>query len=311
MMKIEPCNFRSAGRLSHESARTLRQLHELLARNLVNSLDVYLGNALEVKLTELEQFTLDEYKVRIASTKYVIPCAVNPGGHTVLLEAETPLLFTMIDVLLGGSGQAPAADRELTEIDEEIVRGVSEVILEQVEKLWAPIEVKLTPGATVRAAVVHKMFPPTEKMLVVSFDITMGTVKGGIHLSFPAAIGGQLVRNIRSDTGVRDAARYLPRLPLEARMLDCAFAVQAGLPPVRVPVRELAALSVGSILHLGTAVDAAGQLLLESRPFFSASPARSGRKKALELIEPIPDALVHTADAQHGRDPLAPVKEKH
>ena len=308
--QIQPCNFRSAGRLSHESARTLRQLHESLARNLVNSMDVYLGNALEVKFRALDQFTMEEYRARVAGSRYVMPCTVNPGPHTVLLEIDAALLFTIIDVLLGGSGQVGAEDRELTEIDEEIVRGVSELILQQVEKTWVPIEVTLTPGATVKAAVVHKLFSPTEKMLVVSFDIKLGEVKGGIHVTFPATIGGQLVRNIRSDTGgAREAARYLPKLPLEVRMLDCSFAVQAGLPPVRVPVRELAALSVGSVFHLGTKVDAAGQLLLEGRPYFTASPARSGRFKALELIEPIPDALVPIADGLHGRDPLA-VKEK-
>ena len=47
---VQPCNFRSAGRLSNESARALKTLHESLARNLMNTLDVYLGTSLEIKL---------------------------------------------------------------------------------------------------------------------------------------------------------------------------------------------------------------------------------------------------------------------
>ena len=41
---VEPCNFRSAGQLSNESARVLTSMYEILARNVMNSLDVYLGD---------------------------------------------------------------------------------------------------------------------------------------------------------------------------------------------------------------------------------------------------------------------------
>ena len=42
---IIPCNFRSAGRLSNDSTRHLRALHEIFARNLSHSLDLFLGSA--------------------------------------------------------------------------------------------------------------------------------------------------------------------------------------------------------------------------------------------------------------------------
>ena len=62
--EVQPCNFRSAGRLSNESARTLTTLHESLARNLVNSLDVYLGIGLEIKLAALDHLAIDDYRAR-------------------------------------------------------------------------------------------------------------------------------------------------------------------------------------------------------------------------------------------------------
>jgi flagellar motor switch protein FliM len=70
---IQPCNFRSAGRLSNESARTLTSLHEASARNIMNSLDVYLGTGLEVKLVRLEQLSLDDYKAALLPGAYIAP----------------------------------------------------------------------------------------------------------------------------------------------------------------------------------------------------------------------------------------------
>ncbi len=285
---VQPCNFRSAGRLSNESARALKSLHESLARNLMNTLDVYLGTALEVKLTSLEQLSMDDYRTSVLQTGYVMPCAMAPASHTLLLELNAQLLYTMIDVLLGGLGNDVDATREITEIDEEIVRGVVTLIAQQVERAWQPIGVSITPGSTVRPNMVHKLFPPTEKVLLVRFEIGLAGVAGQLQIAFPASVGGHLVRNIKADpTSVRGPVRYFPRLPLEERILDCRFMLSGGLPEMRVPVRELAALAVGTVFRLGAPVHSAGRLLLEGKEFFEAVPVRSGKKKAVELIAPL------------------------
>jgi flagellar motor switch protein FliM len=288
---VQPCNFRSAGRLSNESARALKTLHESLARNLMNTLDVYLGTALEVKLHSLEQLSMDDYRASLLPTGYVLPCALAPASHTLLLEMDSPLLYTMIDLLLGGTGATTVETRELTEIDEEIVQGVVGLMAQQIERAWQPIGVSVTPGAAVRAAMVHKLFPPTEKVLLVRFEIGLAGTNGSLHIAFPASVGGHLVRNIKADpTAARGPVRYFPRLPLEERILDCKFTLSGGLPEMRVPVRELAALAVGSVFRLGAPVEATGRLALENKDFFEAVPVRSGKSKAVELIAPLPSA---------------------
>ena len=288
---VQPCNFRSAGRLSNESARALKALHESLARNLMNTLDVYLGTALEVKLHSLEQLTMDDYRASLSPTGYVLPCALAPASHTLLLEMETPLLYTIIDLLLGGLGMTINETRELTEIDEEILKGAFLLIAQQIERAWQPIGVSVTPGAAIKPSVVHKLFPPTEKVLLVKFEIGLAGISGLLQIAFPASVGGHLVRNIKADpNSTRGPVRYFPRLPLEERILECKFNLAGGLPAVQVAVRELAALAVGTVFRLGAPVDSSGRLLLEGKDFFEAVPVRSGKSKAVELIAPLPAA---------------------
>ena len=285
---VQPCNFRSAGRLSNESARALRTLHESLARNLMNTLDVYLGTALEVKLRSLEQMTMEEYRAVLAPAGYILPCTLAPASHTLLLEMDPALLYTMIDLLLGGFGATVDDSRELTEIDEEILQGAIALIAQQIERSWQAIGVSVTPGSSVRPSMVHKLFPPTEKVLLVKFDIGIAGVTGLLQVAFPASVGGHLVRNIKADpTSTRGQVRYFPRLPLAERILECQFTLAGGLPEVRVPVRELAALSVGTVFRLGAPVESSGRLLLEGKDFFEAVPVRSGKRKAVELLAPL------------------------
>lgn len=286
---VLPCNFRSAGRLSNESARALKTMHESLARNLMNTLDVYLGTALEVKLASLEQLSMDDYRAALLPGGYVLPCVLAPASHTLLLEMDSPLLYTMIDLLLGGAGAGLVEPRELTEIDEEIVQGVAGLIAQQVERAWQPIGVSVTPGSAMRPNMVHKLFPPTEKVLLVRFDVGLAGVAGSLHIAFPASIGGHLVRNIKADpASARGPVRFFPRLPLEERILECKFTLSGGLPQMRVPVRELASLAVGAVFRLGAPVESAGRLALEGRDIFDAVPVRSGKSKAVELMAALP-----------------------
>ncbi len=288
---IQPCNFRSAGRLSNDSARALKALHEALARNLMNTLDVYLGTALEVKFSRLEQLAMDDFRQLLVSSTYVLPCALAPASHTLLIEMDAALLYTMIDLLLGGMGTITEQLRELTEIDEEILQGVFGVLAQQIERAWTPIGVSVTPSPSMKPSMVHKLFPPTEKVLLVEFEIGLAGISGTLHIAFPASVGGHLVRSIKADPAAnREPVRYAPRLPLEERILDCNFTLSGGLETVRVPVREVAAMAVGSVFRLGSPVDAPGRLLLEGKDFFEAVPVRSGRSKAIELVSPLATA---------------------
>ena len=121
--------------------------------------------------------------------------------------------------------------------------------------------------------------------MVVQFEVGLAGVSGTIGIVFPAALGGHLVRNIKTDpSSQRGIVRYFPRLSLEQRMLDCRFTVAGSLPEVRVPVRSLSALCVGEVFLLPASVEAPGRLTLEDRNFFEAAPVRSGNLKAVQLL---------------------------
>jgi len=58
---IHACDFRYAGRLSNENARTLTSLHEKFALNITTALELYLGGTLQLKLLSLEQMAIGDY----------------------------------------------------------------------------------------------------------------------------------------------------------------------------------------------------------------------------------------------------------
>lgn len=292
---ILPCNFRSAGRLSNESARTLTSLHEVMARNLTNTLDVYLGTGLEVRFHSLEQIAMEEFKSKTAAGGYMLPCAVKPSTSMVLLEIENALMFTVIDLLLGGTGAKLEATRELTEIDEDIMEGVSALIAEEVGRVLQPLSYSVVPGRCVKPNAAHRIFPPTEKIVRIQFDLSVAEMTGALFVALPASIASNLVRTIRMDqSSVTGASGFEPLPSLRHRMLECKFAVAGEIPELKVPVRSLAAIEPGSVLILSVPVDAPGKLTLEGNNYFDALPVRHGNAKAMQLLHRIRARTIDT-----------------
>lgn len=292
---VSPCNFRSAAQLSNESARALTMLHEALARNLMNSLDVYLGTGLEVRLVRVEQLAMEEFKSQRKLVGYNLSCAFRPSTSSVLLEVENMLVFTIIDLLLGGSGAQTESSRELTEIDEEIMEGVGTLIAQQIEKVWELPGSSLVPDKCVKATLAHKLFPPTEKIVRIQLDVTVAGVSGAVHINLQTSLAGALVRNNRAEhVGSKGHQRRVPMLSLRERLLGCRFAVSGELTDIRVPVKSLSKLSKGDILPLVLPVNTPGTLLLEGIRYFEASLVRQGTNKALQLGRRVPAADLET-----------------
>lgn len=296
---VLPCNFRSAGRLSNESARTLTSLHEIVARYLTNSLDVYLGTGLEVRLASLEQLVMEEFKTKCMAGGYMLPCTTRSASATVLIEMDGPLMFTVIDLLLGGTGEKVEVITEVTEIDEDIMEGVGTLIAAEIERAWQPVGYSLTPGKCVKPNYAHRIFPQTEKVIRIKFDVNVAGMKGALYISFPASLAGSLVRSTRSDHAGRPGGPTFELLPsLRQRMLDCKFLLSGELTDLKVSVRELAAIEEGSVLLLTAPVTGPATLTLEGKNYFHALPVRQGSNKAMQLMHRLQPSINNTESGE-------------
>ncbi|KAA6464432.1 flagellar motor switch protein FliM [Acidobacteria bacterium AB60] len=281
---VYTCNFRSAGRLSNENARSLTALHETFARNLTSVLDAYLGANLEVKLLSLDQLSIEDYISAMSPSSYIVPCSLSTMESTMIMELDIGLVFPIIDLLAGGSGADLRGPRELSEIDEEIMQSVTSQIARQVERAWQPLDVSLTVSHCVKSSVVHQYFPPNEKALLLMFEIDVTGTTGPFNIILPMSFASILTRQAKAEQmRKRGRVRFFPRANIRERILDCDVLVSADVPNTRVRVSDLVRLEPGQILRLRAPVKEAGMLTVEGHDLFQAVPVRNGSQKAAQL----------------------------
>jgi flagellar motor switch protein FliM len=281
---IYSCNFRSAGRLSNENARSLTSIHESFARHLSIALDAYLGTSLEVKLTALDQAPIKEHISSVPSLTYIVPFSSNNVASAMIVECDINTVFPMVDLLLGGIGGPNNNVRELSEIEEEIMQDVVTLIIRQAESAWHLPNLGLTAGRRIKSSVMQQYCPPNERLTCVKFELDISGNAGWFQLVFPMTFVNVLLQQIKQDQPQkRGSVRLFPRPSIRERILDCDIDVAAEVGGLRVAVKDLVALQPGSVLKLRAPVRSPGMLTAGGQPMFEAMPVRNGSQKAAQL----------------------------
>ena len=281
---IHSCNFRYAGRLSNENARTLTALHEKFALNVTTSLELYLGTTLHLKLLSLEQMAIVDYVSGMAANSYLIPCALNVLESNVLIEMDLALIFPIIDLLLGGAGTASDNTREMTEIDEEIMQSVTGLIVSQVERAWQTLNLSLTASRPIKQTQIQQVFMANDRLVLLMFEMTVGETTAPFKIVLPTSFVGFLLRHLNALQSKKASSLRTLRGPsLRERILDCDINVSADITMMRVFVKDLVGLKPGAVLKMKAPVKRPGRLTVDEVEIFEAMLVRNGTRKAAQL----------------------------
>jgi flagellar motor switch protein FliM len=281
---VYSCNFRSAGRLSNENARSLTSIHETFARHLATAMDAYLGTGLDVKLSALDQLPIKDHVAGIPPLAYIVPFSLSTIPSTMIVECDINLVFPMVELLMGGAGGPENDPRELSEIEEEIMQDVIALIVRQAESAWHMPGMSLTAGKRIKSSLLHQYCPPNEKVTCVRFDVDVSGTTGSFQLVFPMSFLNVLIQQIKLDQPQKKGSvRYFPRPSIRERILDCDMEVAAELQNLKVAVRDLISLRPGSVLKLRAPVRTPGVLAAGGQGLFEAMPVRNGVQKAAQI----------------------------
>lgn len=277
---IHSCNFRAAGRLSNEDARAVIALHEKVASYIDAALDALFGTSFGLKFADLNQTSVHEHVAGVPAFCFVVQCA----SGQVTVEIDLDLVFPIVEMLMGGAGNAGNTERDLSEIEEEVMLDIVTLIVKQAEAVWAIPGLSIAPGSRIKPSAMLQTFRPTEKLTVLHFEANLANAKGNFSLVLSNSLLDLLTKQIATDRSQKKSRMFsFPALPLRERILDCEMEVLTELPELRVSVKDLVTLAPGSVLKLRSPVQTPAALTIGGRSLFQASPVRSGQHRAAQL----------------------------
>jgi len=292
--KVTPYDFKRPERVGKEQIRALQTLHEGFGRNFAAGLSATLRSMVEVKLAGVDQLTFSEFIFSLGNPTCLNLLTAEPLEGNLILEINPSILYPIIDRLLGGSRQGgPLARRPLTEIELRLVSRINELFLTELRQAWKNVlDLKLAVERVESNPQLVQIVPPNEVVVLISFDIALGEVRGMANLCIPynaiERISGKLSANSWVAYGRREATpesmRQISR-NLQAAMVE----IKVRLAQTRITTGELIGLRVGDIITTEKDVRSPLLVTVEGVPKFRAAPGSYKARKAIRIEEAIAD----------------------
>jgi flagellar motor switch protein FliM len=286
-----PFDFRHKALSSAPELRKLRVQHKRFIDSLAARLSSHLRLEFGLRLSSLETLTFHEFTGALHNPTHLSLIRIEPLPGLSVFETSSRLGLTLVDRLAGGPGHTPNQARDLSEIELALLAHVVQLIMGEWCAQW-------TSRGDLRPVLLgHETHPgflqissPDTVMLVLAMEARIGDCVETIRIAAPDTLLKPLIEPIVSK--LNDSAKQtLPHQglpPIWRRDFgDVKLQGTAEWAGVQVTARELGQLKVGDVLTLRREYAEEVQLHLAGQAKFRGRLGVVGKKRAVELIEPL------------------------
>jgi flagellar motor switch protein FliM len=286
--KITSYDFKRPERVGKEQMRALQSLHEGFGRNFGAALSALLRSIVEVKLTSVDQLTYSEFVFSLENPTCFNLLKAEPLDGNLILDINPSILYPIIDRLLGGGKETgPVARRPLTEIELRLVSRITSLFLTELKLAWDNVlELDFEVERVESNPQLVQIVPPNEVVVLISFELTLGDVRGMMNLCIPfnsiERIGNKLTTN--------NWASYNRTSPSDETIAELSKQLDGALVEMvvtlansRITTSDLLGLRIGDIITTDKDVKSPLEVDVEGVKKFHASAGAFKGQKAVQI----------------------------
>lgn len=194
---VIPYDLTSQDRIIRGRMPTLEIIHDRFVRMFRLTLSSALRKVIDISVRSTELIKFGEFLKTLPVPSSLNLFRMNPLRGNAIIVAETRLVFTLIDIFFGGTGEleVKAEGRDFTAIEQKIVKRVVVSALEDLQTAWRPVfPVQITYSRSEINPQFVAIVPHSEVVVVVTFDVEMGKAPMSLTLCVPYS----MVEPIRS-----------------------------------------------------------------------------------------------------------------
>lgn len=287
--KVKNYDFKTPKKLTKEQMKILLGIHENFARHLASYFSGVLRTYCEISVVSIEELPYYEYNNALNDSVMIGVFDVKPIEGSVLVDVSNTLTFTLIDRLLGGSGEGPAPEHEYTEIETALMSKIYEQIAIFVKEAWNNLFETETEFQYIEtnARLIQSM-PMEEVVVIVTMDVSIGTVKGTMGFSIPCinleGIIEQLNRNkLLPKRQIDQTQEELLRETMLDHVRDSALELRGVLGKTQLTIQDITNLQVGDVIRVGHQTDKYIQVQVGDKTWFCGIMGTSRNRKAVKV----------------------------
>ncbi len=282
-------DFKRPNRFSREQLRTIHMLHETFARYLSTTLSAHLRTPVKVSLINVQQRIYDEYLGSLKAPAVMYVFTPDPLDGQAIIEFNPYIVFIMIDRLMGGPGRVRGRVRDLTEIEENLVRAMVERAMADLKEAWDPM-VKFDPhiDAYESNPQFAQIVSPNDTTCLITFEVKVGDAGGSMSICMPHSTLQPVLQQLSAQQWYQKGSKISSE--------RSADAITAGLASVEIPViaclgkacisvSEMLGLQPGDVIKLDEHAFHRLKVVIGNNPKFHAIPGLNGSNYAVQIVD--------------------------
>ncbi|NLG73619.1 MAG: flagellar motor switch protein FliM [Chloroflexi bacterium] len=286
--QVKPYNFWSPDRFSKEQMRAVEMVHEDLAERLTSSLPSFLRTNMRPRVVHSEQGRFHDFLKDLPTNSLFHMITLAPLPSQMIVTISPEISYNILELRLGGRSEGTKHRRELTEIDQLLLRGLVEHMLNDFKAAWSKIVV-VEPALEDSTVNYHwvQMVMGNERVMLITFEMTLQAVTGTMNVYIPfnmlkpiasllnphAWIAGQKERHV--DPRARE--QMLQNLG------QVSLPLKAVLGHAQLNFSDLLNLQVGDVIPLDHPLDQDIPVYVGTQIHFSGRVGIKGNQLAVQI----------------------------
>jgi flagellar motor switch protein FliM len=289
--KVTPYDFKRPERVGKEQMRALQSLHEGFGRNFGAALSALLRSIVEVKLTSVDQLTYGEFVFSLENPTCFNLLRAEPLEGNLILDINPAILYPIIDRLLGGGKDSgPISRRPLTEIELRLVGRITGLFLHELKHAWEGVlPLKLSVERVESNPQLVQIVPPNEVVVLISFELTLGELRGMINLCIPFNAIERVSSRIAANSWVtygKTSSTPQTKTALGHRLDTAQVELIVTLAETKITTADLIGLRVGDIITTDKDIHQPLDVAVQGVPKLQASAGAFKGCKAVRIESP-------------------------
>jgi flagellar motor switch protein FliM len=281
--------------VSYERLPMLEIVFDRLVRLMTTSLRNFTSDNVEVSLDQISSIRFGDYLNSIPLPAIIAVFRAEQLDNFGLVTVDSSLIYSVVDVLLGGRRGAAATrveGRPYTTIERVLVTRMIEVVLNDARQAFAPLtEVNFTLDRIETNPRFAAIARPPNAAIVVKLRIDMEDRGGRVELLLPYAtlepIRKMLLQQFMGEKFGRD---NIWEGHLAGELWNTKLEVRAVLDELKQPLHRVLDLKVGDTLMLDAAPDSEVKLKCGAVHLSQGRVGRMGHSLAVRVEKPIAPA---------------------
>ncbi|MDD3007676.1 MAG: flagellar motor switch protein FliM [Arcobacter sp.] len=281
-------DFKKPNRITVEQLKAFSTMHDKMLRDFINDLSSMLRKLVDVKLYSIEQMTYGEFILSIPQITSLNTLSIKPLDGRIVIECNPAISHKIIADLLGSGAvnTTDNIDRELTEIEVEILEHFYRMFIRILYKTWSDISslnFKIESRDTNANAI--QIVSDHEIVLLVVLEITIDEESGFLSICYPISYFEPLLNKIVEKIFTEGKNRKTSRKrDIKTLISGARMKIESIMAETELTTQEILNLKEDDVIVFNkNATSSSATIYINKKEKFSAISGISNNRKAIQI----------------------------